>query len=565
MSQTTATKDTYFTFFDKNIEGIELPDQFTYPFFYEPHPLSRLAAEQLQRRLNTQTDWQHDFGIDHWVDGVNVGKMFGVLVVRNGAGEIGFLSAFSGKLADEHHWPGFVPPVVDFLAVDSFYRKGEKAIEEVNDTLYSLMESKPYQQAKLDLETVQQKSNEELEASKRKQKEAKKIRKEKREQGKQTLTEEEFLLLDERLKAESMQMHYQSKDLIRHWKKELAEKEAAFKVWDAKSKAFKMQRKEMSNALQQEIFRQYQFLNIQGDTKGLADIFSTTAFKVPPSGSGDCALPKLLQYAFKHQMEPLAMAEFWWGQSPKSEVRKHGYYYPSCKGKCEPILGHMLIGMKVDESPMSKVSTDEKTLEAVYEDEFLLVINKPHEFLSVPGKTNADSVLARMERKYKKATGPLLVHRLDRATSGLLLVAKDKDVHKHLQDQFLAKTIKKRYVALLEGEIEGDEGQIDLPLRPDIEDRPRQLVCYEHGKPATTKWKVVQRKGNRTLVHLWPLTGRTHQLRVHVAHQDGLNTPMVGDDLYGKADIRLHLQAAELTFIHPISKETIKIELPSDF
>lgn len=554
-----------FTVFNKDISGIELPVRFTFPFFYEPHPLCKLAAEQLQETLHTQTDWQHDFGIDHWVDGVNVGKMFGVLLVQNPNGEVGFLSAFSGKLADEHHLPGFAPPVVDYLAVDSYYRKGEKEIEEVNNQLRRLTESNEYLAAMSHWEQAKAQSERELTHSKKIQKEAKRDRKQKRELAKEQLSETAFLELDSVLKEESMRMHYQSKDLVRKWKTELEKKEVEFLHWDNQAKALKKKRKQMSNDLQQWIFDQYQFLNIGGDTRNVCDIFAETAFKIPPSGAGDCALPKLLQYAFNNELKPLAMAEFWWGQSPKSEVRKHGYYYPSCKGKCEPILGHMLEGMEVAQSPMLNVSTDDKKLETIYEDDFLLVLNKPHEFLSVPGKTNADSVLARMEKQYPNATGPLLVHRLDRATSGLLLVAKEKDAHKDLQDQFLARTIKKRYTALLEGDLVGDEGRIELPLRPDIEDRPRQLVCFDLGKPATTQWKVVERKNNRTLVHLWPLTGRTHQLRVHAAHQDGLNMPMVGDDLYGKPDSRLHLQAAELSFIHPKSKEEMTFVLETDF
>ncbi|WP_420580911.1 pseudouridine synthase [Reichenbachiella sp.] len=565
MSQTATKKGIQFTRFNKNIAGIPLPEQFTYPFFYEPHPLCKLAAEQLQETLKTQTDWQHDFGIDHWVDGVNVGKMFGVLLVQNEASEIGFLSAFSGKLADAHHLPGFVPPVVDYLAVDSHYRKGEKAIEAVNQELFRLLESPEYQLVNAEWEAAQNASTAELSESKKRQKEAKKLRGHKREEGRQKLTNEAFKSLDEELKAESMQMHYQSKDLIRKWKVELAEKEAAFLVWEEKARTLKKKRRQMSNDLQHWIFDQYQFLNVDRKTKGLADIFAETDFKIPPSGAGECALPKLLHYAFLNELKPLAMAEFWWGQSPKSEVRKHGYFYPSCKGKCEPILAHMLEGLDVEESPMTSVSTEGKKLETVFEDDYILVVNKPHEFLSVPGKTNADSVLARMEKQYPEATGPLLVHRLDRATSGLLLVAKTKEAHKNLQAQFLAKTIKKRYVALLEGEIKEEAGSISLPLRPDIEDRPRQLVCFEHGKPATTKWKVIKRENGRTLVHLWPLTGRTHQLRVHVAHQDGLNTPMVGDDLYGKPDCRLHLQAAELSFVHPVTKEEMTFRLDPEF
>lgn len=542
-----------------------LPKKFTYPFFYEPHPLCLLAAEQLQQHLSEQTEWQHDFGIDHWVGGVNVGKMFGVLVVQQANGDIGFLSAFSGKLADEHHLPGFVPPVADYLAVDSFFRKGEKEIHEVSQAIISLEQTAEYTMLKNALVQETTLAEAEIEASKARFKEEKQNRAIRRKEGESGLSKEDFAALVDRLEKESMRAHYELKDLKRNWKSRLAELDNELQEYEKEIAGLRKKRKAISNRLQQEIFDQYQFLNIEGKKRSVCDIFSETAFKVPPSGAGDCALPKLLQYAFKNQLKPLAMAEFWWGQSPKSEVRKHGYFYPSCKGKCEPILSHMLDGMEVEESPMLNISTDDKVLETVYEDEYLLVLNKPHEFLSVPGKTNADSVLARMEKKYPEATGPLLVHRLDRATSGLLLVAKTKEVHKDLQGQFLDRSIKKRYVALLDGHLEGEEGTVELPLRPDIEDRPRQLVCFEHGKPAITQWKVIERMHGRTLVHLWPMTGRTHQLRVHAAHQDGLNIPMVGDDLYGKTGDRLHLQAAELCFVHPVTKEKMKFELQTEF
>ncbi|UXX78985.1 pseudouridine synthase [Reichenbachiella carrageenanivorans] len=565
MSEPSTIANSCFTDFESPIEGMALPERFTYPFFYEPHPLCLLAAEQLQARLNTQTDWRHDFGIDHFVEGVNIGKMFGVLLVRRADGRIGFLSAFSGKLAEQHHWPGFVPPVVDYLAVDSFFRQGEKRIEAVTAEIQACEQSAAYVQAQQDLAKAQSLSEAEIAACKATEKQAKKNRKAQRAAAEKTATAEEYAALEAQLKRESMALHYQSKDLNRSWKQKLAVYTETFQEWEQKLKALKEKRRQLSNDLQQEIFDQYQFLNIAGETRSVCHIFEQTVFKTPPSGAGDCAAPKLLQYAFRHGLQPLAMAEFWWGQSPSSEIRKHGYFYPSCKGKCEPILSHMLAGMEVDESPMLSVNTEEKKLPVVYEDDFLLVVNKPHEFLSVPGKSNADSVWARMARIYPEATGPLLVHRLDRATSGLLLVAKTKDVHKALQEQFLDRSIKKRYVALLEGEIAEEEGVIELPLRPDIEDRPRQLVCNTHGKSAVTRWQVVERSAGRTLVHLWPMTGRTHQLRVHAAHQDGLNTPMVGDDLYGKPATRLYLQAAALTFVHPISKQEMSFELPSDF
>jgi len=282
-------------------------------------------------------------------------------------------------------------------------------------------------------------------------------------------------------------------------------------------------------------------------------------------GSGECAAPKLLQYAFQHKMKPLAMAEFWWGQSPKSEIRKHQNFYPACIGKCKPILSHMLAGMNIDENPLLKNPAEGKEIDIVFEDEYLLVVNKPAEFLSVPGRNIQDSVANRMKEKYPEATGPLIVHRLDMSTSGIMLIAKSLEVHKFLQAQFIKRTIKKRYVALLEGIVSEEEGTVDLPLRTDWNERPKQLVCYESGKPAQTNWKVIDRKNKQTRIHFFPITGRSHQLRVHAAHPLGLNIPIVGDDLYGKKNERLCLHAEWIEFQHPISREVMSVEIEAEF
>ena len=260
------------------------------------------------------------------------------------------------------------------------------------------------------------------------------------------------------------------------------------------------------------------------------------------------------------------MAEFWWGQSPNSEVRQHKQFYPSCKSKCEPILmGHMLQDLEMEENPFIMNHAEGKDIEIVYEDEVMLAINKPTEFLSVPGKTISDSVYARIAAKYPDATGPLIVHRLDMSTSGLLLIAKDEETYVKLQSQFIKRTIKKRYVALLDGVLKEKEGFIDLPLRVDLDDRPRQLVCYEHGKQARTNWEVIEVKNNQTRVYFYPISGRTHQLRVHASHEMGLKTPIVGDDLYGTKANRLHLHAEQLIFSHPITKEIITVSTSADF
>jgi len=393
----------------------------------------------------------------------------------------------------------------------------------------------------------------------------KKARKERRQAAKKELFAEAYAKLDQELSQASIKAHYYWKDLNKYWTNRLAENEAKMTVYTDPINALKQKRKAKSNSLQKQLFEQYTFLNSKGTNKSLLDIFTPTPRKTPPAGAGECAAPKLLQYAFLHQLKPIAMAEFWWGQPPKSEVRRHGHFYPSCRSKCEPILGHMLEGMEVAKNPMLTNPAEGKNIEIIYEDVQLLVIYKPAEFLSVPGKNIQDSVYQRIKDKFPKATGPLIVHRLDMSTSGLMLIAKSEKTHKYIQYQFINRFVKKRYVALLDGLVEADEGVIDLPLRVDLDNRPQQLVCYEHGKKATTEWKVIERKDGRTRIHFFPITGRTHQLRVHAAHPLGLNAPIIGDDLYGIKGERLHLHAEWIEFRHPITKETISFELAAEF
>ncbi|MGL1886086.1 MAG: pseudouridine synthase [Reichenbachiella sp.] len=543
---------------------IELPRQFTYPFFYAPHPLALMAVERLQNHLNTQQNWTHDFGIDHHLEGINIGKMMGVMIVKNPQGEIGHLSAFSGKLAESTDLPGFVPPLVEILNNGSFYRKGEEEVNVVNRELLSVESSSDYTLSKEGLATMLTISIPEIEAKKSTIKHAKQLRKEEREAAKD-LTPDEFNSFDQKLKSQSTREHYEFKDLKRTWKKKIEEQKILVATFENQIDSIKKKRKKMSSDLQKQIFNKYQFLNQHGETKGLADIFEQTAFKIPPTGAGDCCAPKLLQYAYQHDLTPIAMAEFWWGQAPNSEVRKHGHFYPSCKGKCHPILSHMLIGLDVEKSPMESIDTSSKEIHTLYEDDFIAVIHKPHEFLSVPGKTNADSVQERMEKKYPESTGPLMVHRLDRATSGIMIIAKTKESHQILQDQFRTKHVRKKYIAILDGPLEGEEGIIDLPLRPDYEDRPRQLVCYEHGKTAKTLWRILERKDDITKVEFSPITGRTHQLRMHAAHPKGLNTAIVGDDLYGKTNKRMYLHAAYISFLHPMTKKQVEFNLDAGF
>ena len=325
--------------------------------------------------------------------------------------------------------------------------------------------------------------------------------------------------------------------------------------------SLKEERKQRSIALQQWIFRQFRLLNARGEEQDIYQIFEETAHRNPPAGTGECAAPKLLQHAYSNGLKPIAMAEFWWGESPKGEIRRHGYYYPACRHKCEPILNFMLQGLDVEPNPLLTSITDATQLETVYEDEYLLAVNKPAGMLSVPGKTGQASVLSILQERYPDATGPILVHRLDMDTSGLLLAAKDKVTHAELQKQFEGRSVKKRYIALLDGIPQDKElkGFIRLPLRPDFDNRPLQIVCFEYGKPAVTRYEILDTSEARTRIAYYPETGRTHQLRVHSAHPDGMNCPIVGDPLYGQPSDRLYLHAERLEFRHPNTGQHLRV------
>ncbi len=532
---------------------------------YTPHPLSLEAAKNLQHYLTKQLDWNHNFGIEPGKEGTVYGKMFGVLVVQNQQNELGYLAAFSGKIGGKTHHSGFVPPVFDLLDEAGFYRKEEDVLSGMNRQIEGL-ELDPRLPRLLDLlQTETAEASRQLESEKKQAKAAQLIRKQQREAPGSQFTPDEMQVLDARLVEESKRDHYALKDLKKHWKQRLEHIQAQIDPIAGAIQTLKETRKRKSSALQQHIFDHYFFLNQSGQQKSLADIFQRNSTVLPPSGAGECAAPKLLQYAFLNHLKPIAMAEFWWGESPVGEIRKHGQFYPACRGKCEPILGHMLEGMLLDENPMLQEQAAVLELEIIYEDEHLVVVNKPASLLSVPGKNVTDSVYFRMKQRYPDATGPMIMHRLDMGTSGLMLVAKTAAVHKELQSQFIRRTIKKRYVALLEGIIPGESGVIDLPLRVDLDDRPRQMVCYEYGKSARTEWQVVSRNTATTRVHFHPITGRTHQLRVHAAHPLGLNTPILGDELYGTKGLRLHLHAERIEFLHPVDGVEMVLEREAEF
>lgn len=539
-------------FFKQNIEGISLPEKFTFPFHYTPHPLTRIAADEVRSYLSTRLDWQDEIG---------KGKMFGVLIVRTSDGGIGYLAAFSGNLAGSNMHDFFVPPVYDLLNPDGYFRKEESEISALNRRISDISKSDSYLMAKKEQEEIKIQASSSLASAKEELKRGKKERDEKRANS--NLSPEE---LDAMIR-ESQFQKAEYKRLENSWKERLNEVEQKVKAFDTEILQLKQERKTRSAALQLWLFRQFDMLNAKGEHKDLCEIFKDTPQGLPPAGAGECALPKLLQYAYLYGLQPLAMGEFWCGMSPKDEIRHDGYFYPSCKGKCEPILRHMLVGLDVEPNPLVEDLFKDTPLKILYEDEWIVAVEKPSGMLSVPGKNDLDSVQQRLRLMYPDATGPLVVHRLDMATSGILLAAKDKDVHARLQSQFETRSISKEYIAILDGVPSHECGIIDLPICLNPLDRPRQMVDFENGKSAITEYKVECIKNGRAKVVFKPHTGRTHQLRVHSAHVSGLGCPISGDELYGNPESasRLCLHASRLVFRHPVSDKEIEIVSPSPF
>ena len=535
--------------FQTSIAGIELPRLFTYPYHYTPHPLCVMAAGEVQAYINKQTRWKEE---------LDKGKMFGVLIVRTSNGQTGYLAAFSGNLCGSNSHSFFVPPVYDLLKPDGFFKIEEEQISAINHQIGQLQNCDRYLelQQKMERETV---SSQQALSEARKVLKAAKEKREQRRLHRPNENEQAAMI------RESQYQKAEFKRLERYWKEQISEIKTELESFSSQIEALKAERRNRSAALQQKLFQQFNFLNAKGETKNLCAIFEETVQKTPPAGAGECAAPKLLQYAYLSGLSPIAMAEFWWGESPKTEIRHHGYYYPSCRGKCEPILRHMLQGLNVEPAPTERYSLSQNMPEILFEDQWLLVLHKPEGVLSVPGKSEEQSIYSLLRARYPEATGPLVVHRLDMATSGLLLAAKTQEVHRHLQAQFENRSIKKRYIALLDGILPEEEGVIDLPICPDYLDRPRQMVNEELGKTAITRYQVMDRKNGQTRIAFFPLTGRTHQLRVHAAHPLGLNCPIVGDELYGRKAERLYLHAEYLEFIHPVSGQRMVIEKKAEF
>lgn len=541
----------FHTFKNEPIE--EYPMRMNNPFDYEPHPLCIKACRELQAYLAKREDWQEE---------ISRGKMFGVLIVeRNEPGQdtpqLGYLAAYSGQIGGRSDWEDFVPAVFDYLQPNGIFKIKEAIISNMNLAIKEMeVCEKKVQQLIQPLEGLRKSEIDKLQKN---LKEAKAKRDAIRQRGNLTSEEEAELIRESQyMKAE-----------FRRKKRKIEEKtetELIYEKMQEEIRKVKLSRKQRSDNLQRWLFSQFNMLNDKGECKNLIDIFKDTAAKTPPAGSGECCEPKLLQYAYSLGYKPLQMAMFWWGESPKEEIRHHLHFYPACNGKCKPILQWMLPASTfepaaVDLSIYNKVET-------LYEDKEIAVIHKPEGLLSVPGKDAAQpSVYALMRRKYPEATGPLIVHRLDMATSGLMIIAKTEFAYHRLQKAFLNHQIQKKYVAIISGKVIPEKGIISLPLMPDYLDRPRQIVDHEQGKEAITEYEVLEPVDDSHLrIALYPKTGRTHQLRVHCAHQEGLNAPILGDPLYGNEKAaRLHLHAEEITFEHPLTGKKMTITRKVDF
>lgn len=536
--------------FATDISHIEPPQLFTWPFHYVPHALSRIAASEVQHYIKTRTEWSEE---------IARGKMFGVLVVEDDRGELGFVAAFSGNLDGKNTHDYFVPPIYDMLQPGDFFRRGEAEISAINHSIKERMSGEEYLCAKSALEHAKHGGEQQLNTLKAVLAERKAERDRRRTEGEDSTT----LILESQRDNAALQR------LKRTVRDSIAEAQHHFDKLNTEIEQLKAERQKRSSALQMQLFAEFRILNARGEVRDLCELFAPTPQLVPPAGAGECAAPKMLQYAYLHGLKPVAMAEFWQGASPRGEVRHDGAFYPACNGKCKPILEHMLEGLMVEPNPLTQIAPAEPRI--LWEDRYIVVIDKPCGMLSVDGRSGVRSVEQWANEHYPEATGPIIVHRLDQSTSGILLLAKDKETHKAMQQQFITRSVTKRYTALLDGIIATKSGRIDLSIKLDYDNRPRQMVS-DDGKRAITEYQVVGIEGGRTRIYFYPITGRTHQLRLHSAHPQGLNSPIVGDDIYGHeqhADLhdghRLCLHASMLEFKHPHTGEKITITSAAEF
>ncbi len=515
-----------------------LPERLNCPFYYQPHPLCRQAATEVQEDICAMAEWQ---------DEVAGGKMFGVLVVKDSTGNIGYLRAYSGQICGKADWQGWVPAVFDYLQPDGYFAVHEAEISVLNGEIAAMEQSPRHLLDCARLAKRREEGERQIEEYRTfvaAQKAQRAVRRASGEDAATLIKESQFQ------KAELRRL----KNMV---KTSLQPLEEAVARHDRELAARRLRRKRMSDALQHWLFEHFVMCNGKGEKKNLIEIFADTPAAVPPSGTGECCAPKLLQYAFLHGYKPLAVAEFWWGRSPEGEIRHHGEFYPACQGKCKPVLDFMLQGLDVEENPLL-LPEDRTDLPIVYEDGYLLAADKPAGMLAVPGKGQRLSAQEILSSRYGTVYA---CHRLDMQTSGILLFARTAEMQRTMQGMFARREVHKMYTAVLDG-ISGrpSSGDIDLPLSPDYENRPRQRVDFAAGKPAMTHYNIMYTRDGKSVVELFPMTGRTHQLRMHCAHPDGLGVPIIGDDLYGHHSQRLLLNAQRMEFTHPVTSQPVIIE-----
>lgn len=539
--------------FVSDIKDIEPPLRFNNPYHYKPHPLCSRAADEVKTYL---------LGNSALATEVAQGKMFGVLIVSDTCGRLGYLAAFSGLLGGSNVQRGFVPAVFDLQNPEGYFKREEQNISSINSRLDEIYASENYKMADEKLNSIRAQAETELAQIREDNRQAKILRDKKRREGRLAPEEEDALVLDSQYRKAEL------KRRTKMWNDKIAEAETLFNSVNSAIESLKEERKQRSAALQVWLFSQFMMLNARGESRTLLQIFDEQRGCIPPAGAGECAAPKLLQYAYKNGLRPLCMAEFWLGASPIGEVRRDGCFYGSCKGKCEPILNFMLQGLEVEELSLENAGEQFKTIPVLYEDDWILVVDKPAGMLSVPGNVGGQSLQEWLACHFGRED-IYVAHRLDMSTSGLLVVAKGVEVLKTMQSLFARRMVQKYYTALLSAVPKSGEGEISLPLLPDYMHRPRQMVDVLQGKEAVTIYRIVSThvyNGRECAVALLqPITGRTHQLRVHCAHTLGLDTPIVGDELYGIPDKRLMLHASKIAFEHPFTHKKIVIDSAPDF
>lgn len=545
---------------DNTNVDLPLPTRFTFPYYYTPHPTCEFAMQQLQQSL-----------LDCGVNETSQGNLYAVLLVQDlTTQELGYLSAFSGlqldsSLASQLTSIAFVPSAFNGQQFQVQNTQGLVKQATLVDDITNLEQTHNLDDLTSSLNELKNdasKAVEEFQIAMATNKAERTVLREKANQEKALGNLDSAAELLKQLGNQSSQEKRDLKALRIEWKQKIAERQSQVDAIESELKSRKQEYQAISAELEAQRLSHYRFINQALESKNLLELLDG---KDALEGSGDCCLPKLLNFAFEHGFKPLALSEFWWGLPPTAVIRQHANLYPVCQSKSFEILDHQLNGIELEDNPLIVNPAVGKSFDIVYEDDEIVVVNKPEEFLSVPGKFIEDSVYTRIKARYPNATGPLIIHRLDMSTSGLLILALTAESNKHIQKQFIDRTVEKRYTALLDGEIDGKSGDISLPLRGDITDRPRQLVCHEHGRNADTYWEAIGTSNGKTKVHLYPKTGRTHQLRVHCAHPLGLGVPIRGDDLYGYKRERLHLHAGYLKLIHPTTGEWMEFEVPSEF